>query len=538
MNEVNNCRAAITVYKANNGDFLNNFAEKARYKSGRRKIMAMQAIIDGLYKEVLFVAMILLSILLVNNLVLYKQKLKDRLSLMLLNAVIMCAFEIVWVFCEKHPNLRVLTYIGACGYTISFVTLTAFLNSYILERFDRLPKSKWFYALFYYVPVGAFSLVSITTPFTHWLVEVDEAGVLHENILFDGLFVPLMVLYVVVAAIFSIAYAIRSRQKKHTATMHVAYSMVVFTALIPAIYFLEVLLLGIDSGYLALSLAVSVSMVYLTTNISTHTLLETNAKMAATESELNFATDIQTSVLPNIFPPYPDREDFSIFASMTPAKEVGGDFYDFFMVDDDHLALVMADVAGKGIPAALFMMSSKILIKNHTMSGGSPGAVLRTVNNQICENNREEMFVTVWLGILDLRDGKLVSANAGHEYPVLKTPDGDFELIKGKHSFVIGGMEGMKFRESEMVLEPGSKLFVYTDGVPEAENQNEEQYGYERFLKALNSKKDGTPEELLEATRNSVKAFVQDHVQFDDLTMLCVHYTGERKEETDEGADS
>lgn len=252
-------------------------------------------------------------------------------------------------------------------------------------------------------------------------------------------------------------------------------------------------------------------------------------KISTTETELGVATRIQADMLPNEFPFLPERVEFDLYASMTPAKEVGGDFYDFFMVDDNHLALVMADVSGKGIPAALFMMSSKILIKNHAMTGGSPGAVLRAVNNQICENNREEMFVTVWLGILDLRNGKLVSANAGHEYPVLKTPEGDFELIRGKHSFVIGGMEGMKFRESEMTLEPGSKLFLYTDGVPEAENQNEEQYGYERFLKALNSKKDGTPEELLDVVRGSVKAFVQDHVQFDDLTMLCVHYKGGEK---------
>ena len=261
-------------------------------------------------------------------------------------------------------------------------------------------------------------------------------------------------------------------------------------------------------------------------------------KISSTETELGVAKRIQADMLPNEFPFLPERGEFDLFASMTPAKEVGGDFYDFFMIDDNHLALVMADVAGKGIPAALFMMSSKILIKNHAMTGESPGKVLREVNNKICENNREEMFVTVWLGILDLRDGTLVSANAGHEYPVLKTPDGDFELVKSKHSFVIGGMPGMKFRESEMVLEPGSKLFLYTDGVPEAENQNEEQYGYERFLKALNSKKDGTPEELLDATRKSVKEFVQDYIQFDDLTMLCVHYTGKGKEESDEGTDS
>ena len=511
MNEGNNCRVAITVYKANNGDFFNNFAEKARYQSGRRKIMAMQAIIDGLYKEVLFVAMILLSILLVNNLVLYKQKLKDRLSLMLLNAVIMCAFEIVWVFCEKHSNLRVLTYIGACGYTISFVTLTVFLNSYILERFDRLPKSKWFYALFYYVPVGTFSLVSITTPFTHWLVEVDEAGVLHENILFDGLFIPLMVLYVVVAAIFSIAYAIRSRQKKRTATMHVAYSMVVFTALIPAIYLLEVLLLGIDSVYLALSLAVSVSMVYLTTNISTHTLLETNAKMAATESELNFATDIQTSVL---------------YASMDPAKEVGGDFYDFFMIDDDHFGMVIADVSGKGVPAALFMMSSKILISDHATIGGTPAEILERVNKLVCANNKANMFVTVWLGILEISTGRLTSASAGHEYPMVNV-NGQYEILKDKHGLAIGAIAKSTYKNTEIMLKKGDSVFVYTDGVAEATNASNELFGTERTLEALNATPKGASQkDVLDGVRTAVDGFVKNAPQFDDLTMLGLKYNG------------
>ena len=488
--------------------------------------MAMQAIIDGLYKEVLFVAMILLSILLVNNLVLYKQKLKDRLSLMLLNAVVMCAFEIVWVFCEKHPNLRVLTYIGACGYTISFVTLTAFLNSYILERFDRLPKSKWFYALFYYVPVGAFSLVSITTPFTHWLVEVDEAGVLHENFLFDGLFIPLMVLYVVVAAIFSIAYAIRSRQKKHTATMHVAYSMVVFTALIPAIYFLEVLLLGIDSGYLALSLAVSVSMVYLTTNISTHTLLETNAKMAATESELNFATDIQTSVLPNIFPAFPERSEFEVYASMDPAKEVGGDFYDFFMIDDNHFGMVIADVSGKGVPAALFMMSSKILISDHATIGGTPAEILERVNKLVCANNKANMFVTVWLGILEISTGRLTSASAGHEYPMVNV-NGRYEILKDKHGLAIGAMAKSTYKNTEIMLKKGDSVFVYTDGVAEATNASNELFGTERTLEALNATPKGASQkDVLDGVRTAVDGFVKNAPQFDDLTMLGLKYNG------------
>ena len=261
-------------------------------------------------------------------------------------------------------------------------------------------------------------------------------------------------------------------------------------------------------------------------------------QISATETELGVATRIQADMLPRNFPFCPERKEFDLYASMDPAKEVGGDFYDFFMVDDDHLALVMADVSGKGVPAALFMMSSKILIKNSVMTGQSPGKVLRAVNNQICENNREEMFVTVWLGILELSSGKLVSANAGHEYPVLKTPQGDFELQRSKHSFVLGGMPGIKYRESEIVLEKGSKLFLYTDGVPEAEDKNETQYGYDRFLEALNGAKDGTPQELLTAVTKSVGDFVQDHVQFDDLTMLCIHYMGNEEEKTDERTDS
>ncbi|MCR4903003.1 MAG: PP2C family protein-serine/threonine phosphatase, partial [Butyrivibrio sp.] len=186
--------------------------------------------------------------------------------------------------------------------------------------------------------------------------------------------------------------------------------------------------------------------------------------LAATEKELSLATRIQSDMLPNIFPAFPDRKEFDIYATMNPAKEVGGDFYDFFLIDDDHLAMVIADVSGKGIPAALFMMVSKILVQNYTMTGLSPKEILRLTNEQICANNREEMFVTIWLGILDLTSGKLTAANAGHEFPMLKSPNGDFEMIKDQHSFVVGGMENVKYKEYELLLEKGSKLFLYTDG--------------------------------------------------------------------------
>ena len=243
-------------------------------------------------------------------------------------------------------------------------------------------------------------------------------------------------------------------------------------------------------------------------------------------AELSLATRIQADMLPNIYPAFPDRPEFDIYATMDPAKEVGGDFYDFFLIDDDHLCMVIADVSGKGVPAALFMMASKIILANNAMTGKSPAQILHDTNAAICANNREEMFVTVWLGILEISTGKLTAANAGHEYPVLKSADGSFELIKDKHGFVIGGMDSAKYKEYELQLQPGSKLFVYTDGVPEATNCDKELFGTERMLTALNAVTDKAPQQILENVRKAVDGFVRDAEQFDDLTMLCLEYSG------------
>ena len=247
------------------------------------------------------------------------------------------------------------------------------------------------------------------------------------------------------------------------------------------------------------------------------------------DTELTMATRIQAETLPNIFPAFPERDDFNIYASMNPAKEVGGDFYDFFLIDDTHLGIVMADVSGKGVPAALFMMVSKILIQNIAMMGNSPAETLRYVNNQLCTNNPEEMFVTVWYGCLDLETGSLLAANAGHEYPILKKSDGNFEIIKDKHGLVIGGMEGVKYTEYELKMDKGSKLFIYTDGVPEATNSNNELFGTERLVRVLRMKEDCTPKEILTHIDGVVKDFVKDAPQFDDLTMLCLEYIGPQK---------
>ena len=239
-------------------------------------------------------------------------------------------------------------------------------------------------------------------------------------------------------------------------------------------------------------------------------------------AELNVAAQIQADMLPCIFPPFPARLDFDIYAHMSPAKEVGGDFYDFFLLDDDYLALVMADVSGKGVPAALFMVISKTLIKDHAQITRSPKIILETVNNILMENNAEDMFVTVWLGIMEISTGKITAANAGHEYPVVKGADGEFTLIKDKHGVVVGAMEDIRYRQYEMQLEPGGCLFLYTDGIPEATNAREEMFGTDRMLEALNLEPDANPERLLSNVLNSVNNFVGSAPQFDDMTMLAL----------------
>jgi sigma-B regulation protein RsbU (phosphoserine phosphatase) len=247
-------------------------------------------------------------------------------------------------------------------------------------------------------------------------------------------------------------------------------------------------------------------------------------------TELSLATEIQAGMLPNIFPPFPDRTEIDLYALMKPAKEVGGDFYDFFMVDDDHLCMIMADVSGKGVPAALFMMASKIILANNVLVNYSPAEVLEKTNNMICSNNKLGMFVTVWLGILEVSTGKVTAANAGHEYPIVMNAGEKFELLKDKHGFVIGGMDGVTYENYEFNMAPGSKLFLYTDGITEATNSEMELYGVERMIDALNKTVSFQPESVVNYVKGNIANFVENAEQFDDITMLCMEYRGNEGE--------
>ena len=243
-------------------------------------------------------------------------------------------------------------------------------------------------------------------------------------------------------------------------------------------------------------------------------------------SELQIATHIQTSMLPCIFPAFPERREFDIHASMTPAKEVGGDFYDFFLVDEDHLAFVAADVSGKGIPAALFMVIAKTLIKDHAQTGILPEAVFTKVNRMLCESNDEGLFVTAWMGVLELSTGCLNYVNAGHNPPLLKQDGGGYAYLRTRSGFVLAGMERTRYRPGSLTMAPGDMLYLYTDGVTEAEDACHLPYGEDRLLDTLNANANLSPKELLTAVKSDLDSFVGTAPQFDDITMLSLRYCG------------
>ncbi len=239
-------------------------------------------------------------------------------------------------------------------------------------------------------------------------------------------------------------------------------------------------------------------------------------------AELNVATKIQASMLPCIFPAFPEREEFDIYATMLPAKEVGGDFYDFFLIDDDKLCVVMADVSGKGVPAALFMVIAKTLIKNNAQYGKSPKEVFETVNNLLCENNEAGMFVTAFMGYLTISTGEFVYVNAGHNPPLVRRKEGRFTMLEMKPGFVLAGMEGMRYREMSTVLAPGDELVLYTDGVTEAVNQREELFGDPRLLDVASGCPRGDVNGMLPRIKLAVDQFANGAEQADDITMLAV----------------
>ena len=261
-------------------------------------------------------------------------------------------------------------------------------------------------------------------------------------------------------------------------------------------------------------------------NEAMKTIRESAAKEERIAAELDLARDIQLAALPQAENSLPADKRNELYATMHPAKEVGGDFYDFFMIDKDHLAIIIADVSGKGVPAALFMMVSKALLKNMALRGGKPSETLKTLNDTLCADDLNDMFVTIWMGILDITTGEITAANAGHEYPFILDESGNYTLFKDPHGLVVGALPSVKYIDYSFTLPKGGRLFVYTDGVAEAENDKETLFGTDRLMEVLNRYKDNEPKNLVGNIKKEVDSFANGMDQFDDITMLSLWYKG------------
>lgn len=428
-------------------------------------------------------------------------------TLLTTNAFALFLDELSWLV-QGNPSLRIINLIANVLFYMIGAVLVYLFWEYIRRALKLNDKPMWIADRFVTAMLYPSLMLCLINFFYPLFFEIGADGVYKRAAQWDVSQVYLSVTMTVV--VIAIAFAKASLKDR---LVSISFVTIPFVNQI-----LTSSVFGLSTQYAAMT--VSIVLIY-------GVLFADREKaLSSTEMELGVATKIQSNMLPNTFPFMPDRTEFDLYASMKPAKEVGGDFYDFFMIDENRLALVIADVSGKGIPAALFMMASKILIKNTVMTGKSPGDVLYAVNNQICENNQLDMFVTVWLGILDLSQGTLITANAGHEYPIIQKPNGDFELFKSKHSFVVGGIRGIKYKETVHKLQSGTKLFVYTDGIPEAINESGVQYGCEKLISALNKNKDLSPDKLIKSVGADVERFIQNQPQFDDFTMLCIHYKG------------
>lgn len=484
--------------------------------------MSAQFLTDNLYRELLIISMMILIILLMHNLVLYRQKLSSFFSLMLLSGAVMCVFELLWDLMDDHIGLTPLLYLWVGLYTMAFLNFAVFFNRYFLECFGILIKKKWLVFLCYGLPNIIVAIFCVTTPWTRLFYVVDDTGLVREMPLYSGLYYSLLWIYSLSALFLAVLYMIRTRDKK-SSLFQIARSMIVFGFLSPAVYIMQILLLhDSESDYLAMSLAVAVSLVYLTANVNIHSLLKSRAQVEAVEADLRIAASIQSDALPSPNPVFSDHPEIELCACMTTAKEVGGDFYDYFAIDENRLCFLIADVSGKGMPAALFMMTAKTTIQDYALTRADTAEIFTEVNRRLCEGNESHMFATAWIGILDTKTHILQYTNAGQTYPVFCRAGEPGMILKKGHGLFLAGMNDTKYRFDELKLSSGDRLLLYTDGVTEAHSESLELYGRDRLLSAVDSASGQDGKTTLDLILRDVNTFAGGEPQFDDITMVIL----------------
>ncbi len=446
----------------------------------------------------------------------------DYFLMMIVTVFVGLYADMICWLTDGKPEYRILC-IAANTIFYCVTPIVAYLFWRYVLTFLNVEKEKSFkFDVAFRIGLSLAIFIRILNPFFGYLFTVDESGTYHRSPSFILAYIYSFA--VTILTLILVVFA-RKRFKKFQIVALFIYTLVPVAVGVVSIFVYGLSLL---------------CPVYMTTLLLIYCILNVaqGQEKSVAENELRMASVIQDNMLPSTFPPYPDRHEFDIFASMTPAKEVGGDFYDFFLIDDDHMALVIADVSGKGIPAALYMMVCKSLIKSQTIAlgvNGSTSQILINVNDQLSSNNKMNMFVTVWLGIVTLSTGELTYSNAGHEYPIIKRGDEPFTVFKEKHSPPLGCMEGIRYKEFKTRIDPGDIIFLYTDGVAEATNRDNELFGLDRMLESLNdkSKGDRSAVDIDFDMKYSVDLFVKGAPQFDDLTMLTFKYYGGEPMNTD-----
>ncbi len=484
-------------------------------------IYNMEHLADKLFIELVVTAIILMLIMLYNNIVLYKIKINDLLTQIVVFTMIACISDIGINLVQYRPGLQWLSYLSECTSTIASVSIGAILLRYVLVRLDCDVKKKWQNTLVFHIPNLFVFILCVTTPWTRLIYYVDENNIIHSMQLYD-LYILLLALYTIAA--FAISFVVLLRSLKHDADKkRASITMLMFVGLVFVMQLIQALSLGFENDYLSVGLAWAVSLVYLTTNMNMDTLIDNRTRAAAVQADLDIASKIQLDALPKVFPPYEHHPEIELYASMDTAKEVGGDFYDCFEIDDRRVCFVMADVSGKGVPAALFMMTAKTMIKDYAMLKSSTAEIFTSVNKYLSENNETGMFATAWIGIIDTSDLTLQYTNAGHNYPYIAHSGGDFTELKKRHGLFLAGWEDTQYREDELLLRKGDSLFLYTDGLTESHNNEDEMYDTKRLNEFLNSASDRDGRTLLPQIKRSVDEFADGREQFDDITMMMIN---------------
>ena len=478
------------------------------------------ASLDRLFLVLMFTVAILMSIMFVNNIFIYKQKIKDFVSLMLISGIAAAVLEMLLIIVKDRPELNMYIHIIYCSYAISYLAYCALINRYLLDRMGVRFKKKRDIICFL-TPLVICTLFAVTTQWTRLMFWVDESGYL-RILFFNYIFFIVADIYIVAPMLLAVYYLTLGKHRRPVGG-DIPASLFVFVGLSPVLYSLETMLLGEGmSTYETTSVPISLALLYLVTDISTHKVLDSQAKVKEVESDLRIASKIQIDALPDAAPEFAGHLAVNLRGGMRTAKEVGGDFFDYFAIDENRICFLIADVSGKGTPAALFMMTAKTMIKDYALTLGSTAEIFNAVNSRLCENNKAGMFATAWIGILDSRTMELQYTNAGHNYPVLQRKAQPCEELKDVHGLFLAGLEFTEYGQSVIKLNTGDRLFLYTDGVVEAHDRTKALYGMERLEKVLDNSRDCAGEQVLDRIFTDVSDFAVGMPQFDDITMVIL----------------